>query len=93
MENTMGKMEDYKGSFNDLEAAVMDIIKEGKPRPKLFQCIGTEDYLYEDNETFRHFMQNEGGSFDYSYLEWKGRHDWKFWDQAILKALEHFQLT
>lgn len=93
LDNTLGKLEDYKGSINDLEAAVLEIIKENKPRPQLFQCIGTEDFLYSDNEHFKSFMTKEGSSFDYTYWESSGCHDWKFWDKAILKALQHFDLV
>lgn len=93
MEDAMGKAEDYKGSFNDLEAAVLGIVKENKPRPRLFQCIGTEDYLYRDNQDFKSFMENKGGSFDYTYWESKGRHDWQFWDKAILITLQHWGLV
>lgn len=93
MEDTLGKAGDYKGSFNDLEAAVLEIIKENKPRPSLFQCIGTEDYLYEDNAKFKSFMEKEGGPLDYTYWESPGRHDWQFWDKAILKTLQHWGLV
>ncbi len=57
-------------------------------KPRVFQCCGTEDMLYDMNIRFRDMMA--GLPFDYTYHEAPGIHCWEFWDfwiQEILKWL------
>ncbi len=56
--------------------------------PKVFQCCGTEDFLYDMNIRFRDKMSSL--PVDYTYHEAPGVHSWEFWDfwiQEILKWL------
>lgn len=74
-----------KGSKDDLfYLAEKASASEGK-RPKLYQCCGTEDFLYEDNIRFRDFISKL--SFDYTYEEERGMHEWGYWDKKIQKVL------
>ena len=57
----------------------------GDCRPLRVVC-GTEDFLYEDNLTFRDRAQEL--NLPITYLEGPGAHDWGYWDQEILPALD-----
>ena len=57
-------------------------------KPKVFQCCGTEDMLYDMNIRFRDKVS--ALDLDYIYHEAPGVHSWEFWDfwiQEILKWL------
>ena len=56
--------------------------------PRLLQLCGTEDFLYEDNQTFRKAAQEAG--CDITYLEGPGDHEWPYWDKAIQHAFQFF---
>lgn len=54
--------------------------------PKLYQCCGTEDFLYEDNIRFRDFIAEKAND-RYFYTERNGAHTWDFWEQSIQDVL------
>jgi putative tributyrin esterase len=54
-------------------------------RPCLYQCCGTEDFLYQNNLSFRDYLR--GLPFDLTYEEGPGEHTWAYWDQMIQKVL------
>ena len=53
--------------------------------PHFLQICGTEDYLYTDNQTFRH--QADKAIKQYTYEAYPGDHSWQFWDQQIQRVL------
>lgn len=53
--------------------------------PAVFQCCGTEDFLYKNNMGFSEFIKDICS--DYTYEEGKGNHNWDFWDEYIKKVL------
>ena len=55
------------------------------PRPRLYQCCGTEDFLLAQNRALRDHLQPLG--FDYLYEEGPGLHDWVYWDKMIARTL------
>lgn len=57
-------------------------------RPRLIQLCGTEDFLYEDNQTFRKAAEEAG--YGHTYLEGPGDHEWPYWDKAIQRAFQFF---
>lgn len=57
-------------------------------RPKIMVTCGTEDFLYEHNQHFKHVA--EALPVDFIYEEWEGTHEWNFWDQSVEKALYFF---
>lgn len=59
-----------------------------KVKPRVIQLCGTEDFLYMDNKKFKEEIEKL--DFDYHYMEWRGDHEWPFWDVAIQKALQFF---
>ena len=56
------------------------------PRPKIYATCGTEDDLLNENHKFRDEMKNT--SFDYTYEEWSGGHDWYFFNEGLKKTLK-----
>ncbi|MGA7215170.1 MAG: hypothetical protein WBX20_13275, partial [Terrimicrobiaceae bacterium] len=56
-----------------------------RPKPRLYQCCGTEDFLYTQNTRFRDVLQPLG--FDYLYEEGPGDHNWAYWDTMISRVL------
>lgn len=86
-------IEDYFGSFEKLEGSKNDLfsqvraLKERNIRlPKLYMACGTEDFLYDMNIKFRDFLLTN--SFDFTFEEGPGTHDWDFWDKYIQRGLD-----
>ncbi len=52
----------------------------------MYQCCGTEDFLYDNNQRFREIMSDL--SFDYTYEEEPGEHEWGYWDMKIQRVLQ-----
>ncbi|MEI8244083.1 MAG: alpha/beta hydrolase family protein [bacterium] len=75
-----------KGTPNDLLHAAAKLAKSRKPRPRLYQWCGTEDFLYADNLRFRDHARKTGLPVDYS--EGPGGHTWDRWDEQIVKVME-----
>ena len=59
-----------------------------RPKPRLFACCGKQDSLYEDNIAFRDFMKDK--SFDFTFEDGDGVHNWAFWDKWVVRALDFF---
>jgi S-formylglutathione hydrolase FrmB len=81
-----GERKAVKGSENDLFMLAERLVQSGQPRPRLFQCCGTEDFLYEDNLRFKRHAERIGLEIDYE--EEPGAHEWSYWDFKIQRVLE-----
>lgn len=88
--NAFGSLEDLAGSDNDLLAAASRLAAAPGPKPRLFQCCGTEDFLYRDNLTFRDHARGLG--LDLTYEDEPGTHEWGYWDRKIHRFLHWLQL-
>ncbi|TVY08178.1 alpha/beta hydrolase [Paenibacillus cremeus] len=77
--------ESVAGTENDLFWLLQQCDQSDAPKPKLYQCCGTEDFLYEDNLLFRDACRKT--SFDFTYEEEPGTHEWGYWDQKIQAVL------
>lgn len=88
-EMVFGSQEEMKGGPNDLfylaeqAAASKNVIK-------LFQCCGTEDFLYDDNLRFLDHARKLG--LDLTYEEEPGEHEWGYWDMKIQRVLDWLPL-
>ena len=80
-----GKGGPKPGSQHDLFELATSLASSGRPKPRLYQCCGTEDPLYAQNIRFRDAVQDLG--FDYLYEEGPGEHSWEYWDKAIAPVL------
>lgn len=75
-----------RGSEHDLFQLATQLATAGGPRPRLYQCCGTEDFLLAQNRALRDHLQPLG--LDYLYEENAGDHDWAYWDQSIQRVLK-----
>ncbi|NJD01187.1 MAG: esterase family protein [Ruminiclostridium sp.] len=75
-----------KGSKDDLFYLAEKVAASNEVKPSIYQCCGTEDFLYEDNIRFRDFMKKL--PFDYFYEEEPGIHEWGYWDRMIQRVLK-----
>jgi len=78
------------GTSNDLYHLSRKLATTGTERPRLYQCCGTEDFLYEDNLKFRDHLNSI--HFDLTYEEGPGSHEWGYWDAHIQKVLRWLNL-
>ncbi len=73
------------GSSSDLFALARQVTGR-QPIPKLFQCCGTEDFLYGDNIRFREHCRKL--ELPLTYEEEPGDHEWGYWDRKIERVIE-----
>jgi S-formylglutathione hydrolase FrmB len=69
----------------DLAELATKLARSDRPKPRIFQACGSEDFLLGSNHRFRDVITPLG--FDYTYEEGSGAHDWAYWDAAIQRAL------
>lgn len=85
--NIFGQDFSIKGTRHDLFFAARQLKSKGKDIPRLYQCCGDEDFLYQDNLTFRDFAEREELP-----LTWQAdpgyEHTWDYWDLRIRTVLE-----
>lgn len=87
-----GTLEEARGSVNDLSHLAKQLTEQPKENiPKLYQCCGTEDFLYEGNTRFRDYVRDLG--LELTYEEEPGMHEWGYWDTKIQRVLEWLPLA
>ena len=73
----------------DPDEDIFELAKKdaGDPkRPRIFLGVGTEDFLYDENQNFKAHLSSLG--YDLTYRESPGTHNWEFWDEYIKYVLE-----
>ena len=80
----------FAGSENDLIHLLQESKQHSGPKPLLYQCCGTEDFLYEENQTFRKACAET--DFKLTYEEEPGEHEWGYWDMKIQDVLKWLPL-
>lgn len=85
-----GENAKIKGTNCDLFYLAEKVAASKEPKPMLFQCCGTEDFLYEDNIRFRDFCRKL--PLEYTYEEEPGDHNWGYWDMKIQSVLKWLPL-
>ena len=73
------------GSGADIFAMIEDLRKKGTDLPRIYQTVGTEDFIYPANVKARERFEKM--DLDYTYEEFPGIHDWDFWDAHIQDVL------
>lgn len=84
MRNVFGDLSKVPGSKNDLFVLARKAAKS-RLKPRLYQCCGTEDFLYPDNIRFRDAVRKL--PLDLTYEEGPGDHNWGYWDAMIQNVL------
>lgn len=87
--NIFGDINSLRGSENDL-FKLIENLDQSEVKPKLYQCCGTEDFLYQENQNFLKKAKEHG--LDITYDEGPGTHEWGYWDRQIQKVLEWLPL-
>jgi S-formylglutathione hydrolase FrmB len=85
MENMYGDLGKFAGSPNDVMQLARRCAQSSEPKPRLYQCCGTEDFLYDQNLRFRDQALKLG--LDLTYEEGPGEHEWGYWDRMIQRVL------
>jgi len=85
MRNIFGDLSKVPGSKHYLFTLARKVAK-GTVKPRLYQCCGTEDFLYADNVRFRDRIRKL--PLDLTYEEAPGEHNWAFWDKMIQNVLK-----
>lgn len=85
-EAIFGKMEQIRGTENDLYHLLEGVCREECPDIQLY--CGTEDFLLEDNQRFYQRMADK--KLPCSLEVFEGGHEWEFWGKALKKAFEVF---
>lgn len=83
---TFGAPEKVVESRANPETLVRSILESGREMPRIYLAIGTEDFLYGENQIFRRFLEEQKVAF--TYEEGPGVHDFAFWDPYCRRALE-----
>ena len=90
IQSILGDFTNIKGSKHDLFHLAKELSEKNCEKPRIYQCCGTEDFLYQDNVKFREFMKQL--NYDYTYKEERGIHEWGFWDKKIQDVLKWLSL-
>lgn len=80
-----GNLDKFAGSDNDVYALAERLARSKGPIPSLYQCCGTEDFLYDDNVRFKAHAETLG--LPLTYEEGPGEHVWGYWDMMIQRVL------
>lgn len=85
MQSVFGDLRKLAGSQHDLFALAKKAARSSL-KPRLYQCCGTEDFLYADNVRFREAIRRL--PFDHMYEEGPGEHVWGYWERMIQNVLK-----
>ena len=77
---------DYENNKDEDLFTLAEMKKNENNRPRLYLGVGTEDFLYEENQQFKAHLSSLG--YDLTYRESSGNHNWDFWDEYIQYVLE-----
>ena len=91
LENIFGSLDAFAGSDHDTMELARRLVRGDAERPKLYQCCGTADFLYDQNLRFRDQAAQLG--LELTYEEDAGReHEWGYWDETIQRVLRWLPL-
>lgn len=92
----IGRVLDMSGETPEISAVFGDdgeyacdlyqALADCKNVPSVYQCCGTKDFLYADNQAFRDFAMKYVTDFTYDEDEYD--HCWDFWDMEIKKVID-----
>lgn len=83
--DVFGDLQALPGTEKNPEVQLRARRAEGRPLPRLYLAVGTEDPLCGANRAFRDFLKGEGVEFRYE--EGPGVHNWTFWNEYIDRGL------
>jgi S-formylglutathione hydrolase FrmB len=89
--NIFGDLNRLAGSSHDLRYLAEMLVASGAPQPRLYQCCGTADSLFEQNQRFLQVARSL--KLDLTYEEGPGEHEWGYWDMMIPRVLAWLPLA
>jgi len=89
VEAIFGDPDKVKGGDFDYDVLAKRAADAGD-RPRVFIACGTEDQLIHPSREFRDRLK--ALDYDVTWQEGPGGHDWKFWDEYILRAMDWLPL-
>ena len=90
MVENRGGLAAFQASYENTWGLV-DKLAGSKDLPRFYFTIGKDDFLYESYKTFKAHAKEIG--FDATFEEFDGyKHEWRFWDLTIQRALDFFGL-
>ena len=84
-----GSLKKYAKSYENVWDKLAKLVDKDV-LPRLYFACGTEDFLYERYATFKKYAKKI--NLDATFEEGPGKHEWRFWDTYIQKALDFFGL-
>ncbi|MEH6993204.1 alpha/beta hydrolase family protein [Neobacillus drentensis] len=80
---------DISGTEHDL-LSLIEKTHTNQLKPILYQCCGTEDFLYEDNIHFKDLCDQTHYNLTANFGP--GEHEWEYWDKSIQDVLSWLPL-
>lgn len=78
--------EDLEHSMENPAWLMEQLMQSPSPRPSLYLCCGTEDFLYGSTAELKRLLESIG--YPFTYHEQPGVHDWNIWDDEIKRILQ-----
>ncbi len=89
--HVFGPLDQLTGSIHDTMALAQQLAVSDRPRPSLYQCCGSGDFLIDHNRRFHEHARRLG--LDLVYEEDPGyEHTWDYWDLTIQRVLDWLPL-
>lgn len=88
--NNVGGLEKYYASPENTWEHCKELVNNPDP-PRLFFCCGEDDMLYADYLSFKKYAEEIGLKATFQ-SEPGYRHEWRFWDLYIQKAIDFFEI-
>ena len=86
-QSAYGDLSKVKGGNADLMALAKRLARSAGPKPALYACCGSDDFLLENNHSFVAHAKKIG--LPLTYEEHVGHsHEWGYWDQQIQRVIE-----
>ncbi len=80
-----GEHASLEGGPHDLFYLARQVASSDGPKPRLYMCSGTEDFVYQGNQAFKRLAESLG--MDLTYEEGPGIHDYGYVDPMIPRML------
>ena len=87
-----GGLEAYLASYENTWRVLDEAMEKGTKLPELFFACGKQDFLYDAFVHFREHAKETGLKAAFEEIDGY-RHEWRFWDLMIEKALDYFGIT
>ncbi len=84
-----GGLKEYLASYENTLRVLDEALQNGTDLPKLYFACGKQDMLYEAYLRFKEHALKAGLKAAFEEVDGY-RHEWRFWDLAIQRALDYF---